>query len=70
MREILQQRLLEISDWKTKEKGIADGDSLRCLLGLLDPQENNYVTSKTLVVFFGIEKQAYDYIENAIRRLV
>lgn len=69
MKKILEQRLSELSEWKDKERTPSDGDSLRCLLGLLNPQENNYVTSKTLVVFFGIEKQAYEYLENAIRRL-
>ena len=70
MKKVLQQRLLEIEDWKTKEKTCADGDSLRCLASLTHPDENNYKQGLSLVVFFGIEKQAYEYLQRAIRRIV
>jgi hypothetical protein len=69
MKEILQQRLSELTDWKSKENTSADGDSLRCLRSLTDTNENNYRRVLPLIVFFGIERQAYDYLQNSIRGL-
>ena len=69
MKNVLQQRLLEIDHWKNKEKVPADGDSLRCLASLIHPNKNNYKRGLSLVLFFGIEKQAYEYLQNSIRRL-
>ena len=70
MKEVLQQRLLELTDWKDKENTSADGDSLRCLKSLTDTNENNYRRVLPLIVFFGIERQAYEYLQDSIRRLV
>lgn len=67
MKKVLQQRLLEIEHWKTKEKTCADGDSLRCLASLTHPNENSYKQGLSLVVFFGIEKYAYEYLQTAVK---